>query len=328
MQRRDFLGVLGGAAAWPVAARAQQPEQMRRIGVLMNTTADDPQGQARIAAFQQGLQQLGWVEGRNLRIEYRWGAGDANLYRRYASELVAFAPDVLLAAGGTVAGALQQVTRTVPIVFGETSDPVSRGLVASMAQPGGNTTGFVLYEFSMSGKWLELLKQIAPNVSRVAVVRDPVQFSGVGEMAAIQTAAPSFNVEVSPVDARDAKEIERTITTFVRSSNGGLIVTLSGSAVGNRKSIISLATRHRLPTVYADRLFVTDGGLISYGPDIFDQYRKAAGYVDRIIKGEKPADLPVQQATKYDLVINLKTAKALGLTIPPSVLARADEVIE
>ncbi|MGB9045398.1 MAG: ABC transporter substrate-binding protein [Pseudolabrys sp.] len=329
MRRRDFITLLGGAtAAWPLAARSQQPEQMRRIGVLMNTTADDPQGQARIAAFHQGLQQLGWVEGRNVRTEYRWGAGHANLYRKDASELVALAPDVLLAAGGTIAGALQQVTRTVPIVFVETSDPVSRGLVASMARPGGNTTGFVLYEFSMSGKWLELLKQIAPNVSRVAVVRDPVQFSGIGELAAIQTAAASSAVELTPIDARDANNMESAITAFARGSNSGMIITSSGASFRNQKLIVALATRLRLPAIYDGRFFVTDGGLISYGPERADQFRRAASYVDRILKGEKPADLPVQAPTKFELVINLKTAKALGLTLPPSLLARADEVIE
>ena len=309
-------------------ARAQQPESVRRIGVLMNTAADDPQGQARITALHQGLQQLGWVEGRDVRTEYRWGAGHANLYRKYASELVALAPDVLLAAGGTVAGALQQVTRTVPIIFVETSDPVSRGLVASMARPGGNTTGFVLYEFSMSGKWLELLKQIAPNVSRVAVVRDPAQFSGIGELAAIQMAAPSLGIELTPVDARDANNMESTIAAFARGPNGGVIVTSSGASFRNQKLIVALAARLRLPAVYDGRFFVTEGGLISYGPDRTDQFRRAAEYIDRILKGEKPADLPVQAPTKFELIINLKAAKTLGLTVPPSLLARADEVIE
>ena len=309
-------------------ARAQQPESVRRIGVLMNTAADDPQGQARKTALHQGLQQLGWVEGRDVRTEYRWGAGHANLYRKYASELVALAPDVLLAAGGTVAGALQQVTRTVPIIFVETSDPVSRGLVASMARPGGNTTGFVLYEFSMSGKWLELLKQIAPNVSRVAVVRDPAQFSGIGELAAIQMAAPSLGIELTPVDARDANNMESTIAAFARGPNGGVIVTSSGASFRNQKLIVALAARLRLPAVYDGRFFVTEGGLISYGPDRTDQFRRAAEYIDRILKGEKPADLPVQAPTKFELIINLKAAKTLGLTVPPSLLARADEVIE
>jgi putative ABC transport system substrate-binding protein len=294
----------------------------------MNIAETDMQAMVGPSAFVHGLEERGWTVGGNTQVYYRWAAGNANLYRKYASELVALAPDVLLATGGTGVGALQQVTSTIPIVFVGTTDPVNRGLIASMARPGGNTTGFILFEYSMCGKWLELLKQIAPSVSRVAVVRDPVEFSGVGEMAAIQTAAPSFGVELSPVDARDGKEIERTITTFAHGSNGGLIVTLSGSAIGNRKLIITLAAQHRLPTVYPDRIFVTDGGLLSYGPDEIDHYRRAAGYVDRILKGEKPADLPVQAPTKYQLVINLKTAKALGLNVPNTLIGRADEVIE
>jgi putative ABC transport system substrate-binding protein len=329
MRRREFITLIGGTAAmWPLAAGAQQPDRMRRIGVLMNIAENDPQSAVRTLAFERDLKERGWTLGNNIKIDYRWAAGNANLYRKYAPELVALAPDVLVATGGTGVGALQQVTSTIPIVFLGTSDPVNRGLIASMARPGGNTTGFILFEYSICGKWLELLKQIAPSVSRVAVVRDPVEFSGVGEMAAIQTAAPSFGVELSPVDARDGKEIERAITTFAHGSNGGLIVTLSGSAIGNRKLIITLAAQHRLPTVYPDRIFVTDGGLISYGPDEIDQYRHAAGYVDRILKGEKPGDLPVQAPTKYELVINLKTAKALGLTIPQALLAAADQVIE
>ena len=329
MQRREFITLLGGAAAtWPLAARAQQPERMRRIGVLMNIAENDPQSKVRTLAFVRGLEERGWTLGGNLQIEYRWAAGNANLYRRYAPELVALAPDVLLATGGTGVGALQQVTSTIPIVFVGTTDPVNRGLIASMARPGGNTTGFIEFEYSLSGKWLELLKQIAPSVSRVAVVRDPVEFSGVGQMAAIQTSAPSFGVEVSPVDARDAKEIERTITTFAHGSNGGLIVTLSGSAIGSRKLIVTLAARNRLPTIYPDRIFVTDGGLMSYGPDPVYPYRAATSYVDRILKGEKPADLPVQAPTKYELAINLKTAKALGLNVPNTLIGRADELIE
>ena len=329
MRRREFLGVLGGAAAsWPLAARAQQPERVRRLGVLENKAANDPESPKEMAALLGGLQERGWTLGSNLQIEYRWGAGDANLYRKYAAELVALAPDVILAVGGTTVGALQQATRTVPIVFVEVTDPVNRGLVASLARPGGNATGFTQFEFSIAGKWLELLKQIAPNVTRAAVIRDPSQFSGIGEAAAIQTMAPSLGVEVSPVDARDVSEIERAITLIARDSNGGLIVTASASAVRHRELIITLAAQHRLPAVYYFRYYVTSGGLISYGPDPVDPFRRAADYVDRILKGEKAADLPVQVATKYELVVNLKTAKALGLTIPPSVLARADEVIE
>jgi putative tryptophan/tyrosine transport system substrate-binding protein len=334
MKRREFIITLAGgaAAAWPFTALAQQSERARRVGLLMNKAENDPESKVEILAFVRGLEERGWALGSNMQIEYRWGAGDANLYHKYAAELVALAPDILLAVGGTAVGALQQTTRTVPIVFVETSDPVNRGLIASLARPGGNTTGFTQFEFSMGGKWLALLKQIAPSVSRVAVVRDPVQFSGVGQLAAIQTAAPSFSVEVSPIDARDSKQIERAITAFERGSNGngnaGLIVAASGSADANRKLIITLAARHRLPTIYPFRFFATEGGLISYGPDTTYPFRAATSYVDRILKGEKPADLPVQAPNKYELVINLKTAKALGLTIPPSVLAQADEVIE
>jgi putative ABC transport system substrate-binding protein len=328
MQRRNFLGVLGGAAAWPLAARAQQTERVRRIGVLMNKAANDPVSPKEMTALLGGLQERGWTLGGNLQIEYRWGAGDANLYRKYAAELVALAPDVILAVGGTVVGVLLQATRTVPIVFVEVTDPVNRGLVTSLARPGGNATGFTQFEFSIAGKWLELLKQIAPNVTRAAVIRDPSQFSGIGEAAAIQTMAPSLGVEVSPVDARDVSDIERVITLIARDSHGGLIVTASASAVRHRDLIISLAAQHRLPAIYYFRYYVTSGGLISYGPDPMDPFRRAADYIDRILKGEKPADLPVQQATKYELVVNLKTAKALGLTFPPAVLARADEVIE
>jgi putative tryptophan/tyrosine transport system substrate-binding protein len=328
MRRREFITLIGGAASWPLAARAQQPERVRRIGVLENKAATDPESPKEMTALLGGLQERGWTLGGNLQIEYRWGAGDANLYRKYAAELVALAPDVILAVGGTTVGALQQATRTVPIVFVEVTDPVNRGLVASLARPGGNATGFTQFEFSIAGKWLELLKQIAPNVTRAAVIRDPSQFSGIGEAAAIQTMAPSLGVEVSPVDARDVSEIERAITLIARDSNGGLIVTASASAVRHRELIITLAAQHRLPAVYYFRYYVTSGGLISYGPDPVDPFRRAADYVDRILKGEKAADLPVQVATKYELVINLKTAKALGLTIPPAVLARADEVIE
>jgi putative ABC transport system substrate-binding protein len=329
MRRREFITLLGGtAAAWPLSGRAQQPDQMRRIGALMNLAADDPLAQIEVAGFVGGLQDRGWTVGRNLQIKYRWGAGDASLYRKYAAELVALAPDAILAIGGTAVEALQRATRTVPIVFARTTDPVSRGLVASLAQPGGNTTGFVQYEFGTAGKWLGLLKQIVPNVKRTAVIRDVSETSGIGQMAAIQAVAASFGIEVSPIDARDAREIERAITEFARGSNGGLIVTESGKSIVHRKLIITLAAKHRLSAVYPYRFFVNDGGLISYGPDEVDSFRLAAGYVDRILKGEKPGDLPVQAPTKYELVINLKTAKALDLAIPSSLLATADKVIE
>jgi putative ABC transport system substrate-binding protein len=326
--RRDFITLLGAAAAWPLAARAQQREQMRRIGVLMNLGSDDAEGQARNAAFLQGLQELGWTVGRNVRIEYRWGAGDAELFRRYASELVALAPDVILAGGGAVVPSLLQATRTVPIVFTGTPDPVGAGFVESLARPGGNATGFTIYEYGISGKWLELLKEIAPHVTRAAVIRDPTIAAGLGQWGAIQSVAPSLGVELRPLGVRDAGEIERAITAFARSPNGGLIVTGSALAVVHRELITTLAARYRLPAVYTLPLMANAGGLISYGPDSIDPYRRAAGYVDRILKGEKPADLPVQAPTRYELVINLKTAKALGLTVPATLLARADEVIE
>ena len=329
MRRRDFITVVGGAAAaWPLAARAQQREQMRRIGVLMNLTADDAEGQGRLAAFMQGLQQAGWSVGRNVRVDLRWGGGDPELYRSHAAELVALAPDVFLAAGAIVTRALQRATRTIPIVFANAVDPVGMGFVASLARPGGNATGFTVFEFSMGGKWLELLKQIAPGITRAAVLRDPSLASGAGEFGAVQTVAPSFGVELHPVDVRDADEMDRAITAFASESNGGLIVTQNATAILHRKLIIALAARHRLPAIYAYSSFVTDGGLISYGPDSMDGYRRAAGYVDRILKGAKPADLPVQAPVKYELAINLKTARALGLEVPPSVLARATEVIE
>jgi len=327
MKRREFITLLGGAAAWPLAARAQQPDRMRRIGVFMNLASDDAEGQARNAAFLQGLQEAGWAVGRNVRIEYRWGAGDPELFRRYAAELVALAPDVILASGASMY-ALQQVTREVPIVFVQVPDPVGAGIVLSMARPGRNATGFTPFEYGVSAKWLELLKEIAPRVTRAAVVRDPAIPTGTGQLGAIQSVAPSFGVELSPVDVRDVREIEGTVAAFARGSNGGLIVTASALAVVHREVIITLATRYKLPAVFFLRSFVTDGGLISYGPDSMDQFRRAAGYVDRILKGEKPADLPVQAPTKYELVINLKTAKALGLEVPPTLLARADEVIE
>jgi putative ABC transport system substrate-binding protein len=318
----------GVVAIAPFAARAQQPERMRLIGVLLPATADDAEMQARIAAFHQGLQQSGWTIGRNVQIDTRWATTDAAEIRRHAAELAALAPDVILAHAATTVGPLMQATRTVPIVFPAVVDPVGAGFVDSLARPGGNATGFMNYEYSLSGKWLELLKQIAPSVTRVAVLRNAATASGPGQFAAIQAVAPSVGVEVSPVNVSDAGEIERAVAAFARAPNGGLIVTASPAAVLHRGLIISLAARHKLPAVYFERHFVAAGGLISYGPDQIDMYRRAAGYVDRILKGEKPADLPVQAPTKYETAINLKTAKTLGLAIPPSVLARADEVIE
>jgi putative ABC transport system substrate-binding protein len=326
--RREFVTLLGGAAAWPLAAHAQQPERMRRIGVLIPYAADDPEGQARIAAFLQGLQQLGWTEGRNVRIDYRWSAGDADRARRYAAELVALAPDVILASGASNVGPLLQATRTVPIVFPVIGDPVGAGFVDSLARPGGNATGFMSREYSLSGKWLELLKEIAPSVTRVAVLRNAADSVGPVQFGVIQAVAPSLRVEVNPINLRDAGEIERAIAAFAGSPNGGLILTGGATSLLHSDLIITLAARHKLPAVYAYRHIVTGGGLIFYGANYYDQYRRAAGYVDRILKGEKPADLPVQAPTKYELVINLKTAKTLGLEVPPTLLARADEVIE
>jgi putative ABC transport system substrate-binding protein len=326
MKRREFITLLGGAAAWPVAARAQQPDRMRRIGVLMNLAADDAEGQARIAAFVQALQRLGWSDGRNVRIDYRWAAGDAGRFRKYAEELLALLPDVILASATPSVQALQQATRTVPIVFAIVADPVGAGFVDSLARPGSNVTGFTPFEYGISGKWLELLKEIAPRVTRVAVLRD--LNIGLGQLGAIQSVAPSLGVELRPVNVRDADEIERSIAAFAQGSNGALIVTASTSAIIHRELITALAARNKLPAVYYTRYWVAGGGLMSYGPDFRDQFRRAAGYVDRILKGEKPADLPVQTPTKYELVINLKTAKALGLDVPPTLLARADEVIE
>jgi len=329
MKRRAFITLIcGAAAAWPLAARAQQTDRVRRIGVLMSTAADDAEGQARLRAFVQGLQELGWTDGRNVRFDYRWPAGDAERIRRYAAELVALAPDVILAGGGAVVPSLLQATRTVPIVFTQTPDPVGAGFVNSLARPGGNVTGFTTYEYGISAKWLELLKEIAPHVTRAAVIRDAAIASGTGQWGALQSVAPSFGVELSPVNMLDAGEIERAVAAFARSPNGGVILTGSTLAVIHRDLIVTLAARHKLPAVYNARFFVTGGGLISYGPDSIDPHRRAAGYVDRILKGEKPADLPVQAPTKYELVINLKTAKALGLTVPDKLLARADEVIE
>jgi putative ABC transport system substrate-binding protein len=329
VKRRKFITLLGGAAAWPLAARAQQVERMRLIGVLVASAADDSVFQARVAAFQQGLAQLGWTDGRNVRLDIRWATTNADDLRRHAAELAALAPDVLVAATGTATTApLLQATRTVPIVFVIVIDPVGAGFVASLARPGGNATGFTMFEYGLSGKWLELLKQVAPGVTRAAVLRDPTIASGIGQFAAIQAVASSLGVELSPIDARDGPEIERAVTAFARSGNSGLIVTPSAVANLHRDLIATLAARHRLPAVYGGRPYVVAGGLISYGPDLIDQYRRAAGYVDRILKGDNPADLPVQAPTKYELVINLKTAKALGLTVPDSLLARADEVIE
>ena len=328
MTRREFITLLGGAAAgWPIAARAQQRE-MRRIGVLMGLASDDPEGQARLAAFAQGLQQSGWTVGQNVRVDYRWSGGNADNMRKYAAELVALAPDVILAHSSQAVAPLLQATRTVPIVFTAVTDPVGAGYVDSLARPGGNATGFLVWEYSIAGKWLELLKEIAPGVTRAAVLRESAIAAGPALFGVIQAAAPSLGVELRPVDVRDAGEIERAITAFAQGANGGLIVTGSPLAAVHRDLIVTLAARHKLPAVYFGRHFVTVGGLISYGPDFVDQHRRAAGYVDRILKGEKPADLPVQAPTKYELVINLKTAKALGLEIPPTLLARADEVIE
>ena len=329
MKRREFITLLGGAAAtWPLAARAQQPERMRRIGVLMNSSATDSEGKARFAAFLQGLQQLGWTDGRNVRMDIRWGAtGDIDGIRKYAAELVALSPDVILATTTPSIAALQQATRTVPIVFAMVVDPVGAGFVESLARPGGSTTGFMQFEYSLSGKWLELLKQIAPAVTRAAVFRDPSNPTGIGQFAVIQVMAPPLGMEVIPVDVREVAEMERAVAAFNRVANGGLIVT-GGQATVHRELIFQLAARHRLPAVYPYRYYVTSGGLISYGPDLPGLFRHAAGYVDRILNGAKPADLPVQAPTKYELVINLRTAKTLGLDVPATVLARADEVIE
>jgi len=329
MRRRDFTkGIVGSTAVWPLAALAQQGEHMRRIGVLMSQAADDPLLRGRAKAFQQGLQQLGWIDGRNVRIDYRWAAGNVENSRKYAAELVALAPDVILAVGAAT-GPVLQATRTVPIVFTITSDPVGSGFVNSLSRPGGNATGFMLFEYSLSAKWVELLKEIAPGMTRAAVLRDPALTSGIGQFSVIQSVAPSVGVDVSPINlTADAVEIEQSVSTFARLGYGGLIVAASAWSTVHRDLIIALAARHKLPAVYIDRTFVSGGGLISYGPDQIDQFRRAAAYVDRILKGEKPADMPVQAPTKYELVINLKTAKALGLSVPQSLLSRADEVIE
>ena len=330
IRRREFITLLGGAAAaWPIMARAQQADRTRRIGVVTSALETDADLQALYAVLRQALQQLGWTEGRNIQIDRRLGsAGDSDVVRRHAQELVAFAPDLIVASGSQNVAALQQVSRTVPIVFLGIVDPVGAGLIASLARPGGNTTGFTPFEYGMGGKWLELLKQIAPGMTQAAVLRDPSITAGVGQFAAIQSVAPLLGVELRPVDVRDAGEIERAVAAFALRSHGGLIVTLTGLTIRHRGLISTLAARHRLPAVYSYRYFVTSGGLISYGPNPIEEYRKAAGYVDRILKGEKPADLPVQNPNKYELLINLKTAKALGLEVPPSLLGRADEVFE
>jgi putative ABC transport system substrate-binding protein len=329
LKRREFIGLLGGASvAWPHTARGQQTDRMRRVGALMNMSADDAEAPVRLAAFLQGLQERGWTVGRNLRTDTRWGAGRIDLYRRYAVELVALAPDVILATATPAVAALQQESRTVPIVFASSIDPVGAGLVASLARPGGNATGFILFEYGISVKWLELLKQIAPGITRVAVIRDPSAPGGSGQLGAIQGAAPGVGVELTPIDARDANEIERGIAVFAQAPNGGVVSTASALTTLHRDLIIANVARYALPAIYSDRIFVAAGGLISYGPNRFDQYRLAADYVDRILKGKKPSDLPVQAPTKYELVINLKTAKALGLDVPATVLARADEVLE
>jgi len=331
MRRRQFITLFGSAAAssvsWPLAANAQQ-RRMRRIGVLMSQSSDDPVAQARNAAFLQGLQELGWTVGQNVQVDYRWSAADVEGSRKNAAELVALAPDVILATGGISVAPLQQVTRTVPVVFVQVTDPVGAGYVESLARPGGHATGFIPFEFGTSGKWLELLKEIAPGVARTAVLRDSALALGIGQLGAIASVAPSFGVELRPVGVGDVHEIERAVRAFAQAANGGMIVTVSPAAIRDREFIIGLAARHKLPAVYPYRFFATEGGLISYGPDTIDPYRRAAGYVDRILKGEKPANLPVQAPTKYELAINLKTAKLLGLDLPSSVLARADEVIE
>jgi len=328
MRRREFITLVSGAmAAWPLAAHSQQPDRMRLIGVLAGI-ADEPMLQARYNAFLQGLKELGWTDGPNIRVEYRYGGGDLENTRRQAVELVALAPDVILVAGAAATERLLQVTRTVPIVFVVVPDPVGSGFVARLSRPGGNATGFVQFEYSLSGKWLELLKQIAPGVTRVAVLREPGLAAGIGVFAVIQSVAPSLGLEVSPINMSDATEIERGILDFAREANGGLIVSASALAITHRELIVTLAARYKLPAVYSTRDYPASGGLISYGANFLDQFRRAASYVDRILKGEKPADLPVQAPIKYELVVNLKTAKALGLTIPPSLLARADEVIE
>jgi putative tryptophan/tyrosine transport system substrate-binding protein len=328
MRRRDFIALVGSSAvSWPMAVRAQQGGRVRRIGVLMNLAAEDPVSIARAKAFAEGLQALGWIDGRNVHVDYRWAAGKADLFRRYAAELVALEPDAILTSGGAGVPPVLEATRTIPVVFVITPDPVGNGYVESLSRPGGNATGFSNLEYNMAAKWAEFLKEIAPNTKRVGVLREFV-VHGIGQFAVIQSVAPSLGLEAIAINLRDVAEIERGIGTLAQSGNGGLILTVSPAAPANRDLIIALAARHKLPAVYAERLFVAAGGLMSYGTDFVDQYRSSASYVDRILKGEKPADLPVQAPTKYELVINLKTAKAMGLTVPPSLLARANEVIE
>jgi putative ABC transport system substrate-binding protein len=328
MRRRAFIALLGGAAAWPLAPRAQQRERMRRIGVLMPGAADDPEYEARNAAFLQGLGEFGWNVGRNVQIDYRWGAGNVDQYRTFAEELVALKPDVILGNGTAAVSALEKVTRTVPIVFAAITDPVGSGLVASLARPGGNATGFAASELGLGGKLLELLKELAPRVTRVAVMRDSAIASQIGFLGGIQSVAPSLGVELRPIDLRDTGAIERDVTAFAREPNGGLLAVASAQAFLHRGLIVTLADRYKLPAIYSGRLFVAGGGLASYAADTIQVYRQAAGYVDRILRGAKPADLPVQQSTKIELILNLRTAKALGLTVPPTLLTLADEVIE
>jgi ABC-type uncharacterized transport system substrate-binding protein len=328
MRRRDFLGVFGTAVAWPLAAQAQQTERVRRVGILHDYAEADPDGRQQIAAFREELRTLGWVEGRTVAIDFVSGAADVDQLRTHARELVAKKPDVVLAAGGTIVGALQRASRSVPIVFVNVTDPVGAGLVASLARPGGNATGFTQFEFGISAKWLELLKEIAPDIGRVAVIRDPTSRSGGGQLGAIQAAAPKFGIDVKPIDAEDPDAIRRSVMEFSRDTKGGLIVTTSRLARIHRELIIALAARHRLPAIYAFRVYAAGGGLMAYGPDATNPYRRAAGYVDRILKGEKPADLPVQAPTKYELTINLKAAKAMNLDVPLILQQRADEVIE
>jgi putative ABC transport system substrate-binding protein len=328
MRRREFITLIGGAAAWPLVARAQQREKVRRLGVLMPIASDDPEAQARLAALAEGLHQLGWTVGRNLRIDYRWAPGNAEDIRRQAADLVGLAPDVIVVNGGAAVGPLLQVTRTVPIVFAIVPDPVGAGFVGNLARPGGNATGFTLFEYGMSTKWLDLLAEAAPGTKRAAVLYDAALSLGIGQLDMIRNAAPSFGIEVSPIDVSDAGKIERGVAELAAARDGGIILTASAWSIVRRDLIVTQAALHKLPAVYFGRHFATAGGLISYGPDFVDQYRQAAGYVDRILKGEKPADLPVQAPTKYELVINLKTARALGLEIPPTLLARADEAIE
>jgi putative tryptophan/tyrosine transport system substrate-binding protein len=327
MRRREFIALIGGVATWPLAVRAQPRVRMRRIGVLMNLDAGDQEGQSRIAGFLQGLQERGWAVGGNVRIDFRWGGNDAALYRKGAEELIALGPDIVVASGTVALGAVHSQTRTVPIVFVNVVDPVGGGFVVSLGHPGGNSTGFTVFEYSIAGKWLELLKQIEPNLRYAAVLRDPNNPTASGQFGVIQALAPSLDVELVPIDSREAEEIERAISTFAQKRNGGLVIT--ASAIGlHRKLIIELAARQRLPAIYPFAYYASDGGLLAYGPNSIDQYRRAAGYVDRILKGEKPADLPVQAPVKYELVVNLKTAKALGREVPPALLTQADEVIE